>query len=243
MFTVFVGAVGSGKTYCMVKEGMKAFERGEMVWSNTPLDVSGWDASKGGQYRFFTEPIELLNPECHCATVLFDEIGAWANNREYELWPVALTIKIIEHRKDHLDFFATVQDDQLAEKNLRRFYNAVKFTHERRWPLVGWFWPKSVRQDLPCPFPNCTKGGCLTRGDKKGWFGRGTFYSVKDVHPQDTQNKYKHRSQGRERFCYDVKVAGAYASSIKTASAAGAYYKRLQGAKRPFNKRRNSAEE
>jgi len=78
-----------------------------------------------------------------------------------------------------------------------------------------------VRTDLKCPYPDCNKGdGCLTRGDKRGIFGFGTFYSAKDVHPQDTKNKYKHRSQGVERYCWNTKIASAYASCEKVASDA-----------------------
>lgn len=219
MFTVFVGAVGTGKTYSLAREGKRAFEAGETIWSNVPLDVSGWNQEKGGKYIFWSKPNELTNENVHCGTVLFDELGEAVNNRETDFWDFELTLKLIEHRKDHLDFFATVQDDELADKNVRRFYNRVKFLKEHRWPFVGLFFPSSVRTDLPCPYPNCHKGdGLLTHGDK-GWFWPGTFYSAYDVHPQDTKNKYKHRSQGKERYCWDAKVAYAYASSMKLASA------------------------
>jgi hypothetical protein len=228
MFTVYVGAVGTGKTYSLVRQAMFAFEKGERVFANIDIDVSNWNNANGGEFFRWHKPVELCDPAVHCGTVLFDELGASVNNRESDFWPLELTIKLIEHRKDHLDFFATVQDDELADKNVRRFYNQVKFVSEHRWPLVGLLFPTSVRTDLRCPYPDCRKGdGCLTRGDKKGILGWGTFYSAYDVHPQDTKNKYKHRSKGTERYLWSSLVANAYASSEKVASDALESYKEL----------------
>jgi len=239
MFTVHVGPVGSGKTYAMVRQGMFAFEKGETVFSNVELDISGWDDSKGGKYVHWTEPKNILDADFRCGTVLWDELGASVNNREYDVFPLALTIKIIEHRKDHLDFHATVQDDELADKNVRRFYNRVNICHEWRMPFVSLFFPKARRKDLICLNPKCNKNNHLVaKGDKKFlWYG--TFYTSKDVHPQDTQNKYKHRSLGRRFFCYNEKITNAYSTTQKVASEALAFHEGLveNSKKRPFFRR------
>lgn len=235
MFYVYVGSVGSGKTYSMVKAGKEAYERGETVYTNIDIDPIFWSDKKRGKIVKWSTPFELLDPKIRCGTVLWDELGASVNNREYEFWPLALTIKIIEHRKDHLDFHATVQNDELADKNIRRFYNSVYFCKEYKIPFLSLFFRGSKRPDLLCPNPDCQKGDkCLMKGDK-GWW-RGTFYSIKEVNPQDTQNKYKHRSKGTKRFCFDIAVANSYTSSEKTASNALAYYEKLKHAKRQYER-------
>jgi len=232
MFTVYVGRVGAGKTYAMVRAAMQAYENGETVFANIDLDTTGWKAREGSRYVRWREPFELLEPAVRCGTVLWDELGASVNNRESDFWPLALTIKLIEHRKDHLDFHATVQDDELADKNVRRFYNRVFFVSEWRVPLLGLVKSAWRRPDLPCPNEGCSKTDhLLMRGDK-GPPWAATVYRAKDVHPKYTQNKQKHESRGSTFYGFDVRIASAYASSAKVASEAVAYYERLKKAAR-----------
>jgi len=236
MFTVHVGAVGSGKTYSMVKAAMEAYEKGEPIFTNIDVDpeVAGWDGSKGGKIVRWHDPRDLLSPSIRCGTVLWDELGASVNSREYELFPIALTIKIIEHRKDHLDFHATVQDDELADKNVRRFYNRVYFVREFRLPLVG-LWKRTRREDLYCTNPDCNKNNHLVTTGDHGLL-RGTLYRSKDVHPKYTQNKEKHQSLGTRWFGFDRKVALAYATTGKVSLDALKYYEEVQ--KRRWSGRR-----
>jgi len=230
MFIALVGQVGAGKTYTMVKYGMEAFEKGEKVFSlGVDIDVSGWDDSKGGKYERLFVPTDLLSPDIRCGTVLWDELGAFVNNREHEFWPHALTIKIIEHRKAHLDFVATVQDDELADKNIRRFYNKVYKIAEHRFWFVGKIWKNSSRNNLECPHPGCNKGDkCLTKGDRKSFPWPGTWYSAYHMNPKYTQNKEKHESQGTIRYLYDPKVANAYASSDMVSKEARQYFEQIK---------------
>lgn len=235
MFSVHVGPVGSGKTFSMVRAAMQAYERGETIFTNVDLDPErgGWLAERGGRIVRWRRPTELLLPTVHCGTVLWDELGASVNNREFDLWPVELTIKLIEHRKDHLDFHATVQDDELADKNVRRFYNRVYFVKEFRLPFLGWIRPRSHRKALVCPFENCNKGDhCLASADRPG---AGTVYRSRDVHPKYTQNKEKLESAGSKWLLYDEKVTLAYASAGKVASEAATYH---EEARRLARKRR-----
>lgn len=239
MFTVYVGPVGSGKTYAMVRAAKVAYEQGETVFANMDLDVSHWQKKDTSKFVRWHEPVDLLEADVRCGTVLFDELGEWSNNRETDTWPVELTIKLIEHRKDHLDFHASVQDDELADKNLRRFYNRVFFVREHRWPFLGLWHKAAVRPDLKCDNPNCTKGdGCLTKGDKTTFPWPATWYSAKDVHPQDTKNKYKHRSQGVERYWFDAKIALAFASGAKASAEAMKYYRERLAKSKPRHWRR-----
>jgi len=228
MFTVYVGAVGTGKTFAMVRAAMVAYEKGEPIFSNIDLDPdrAGWDGSNGGRIVRWCTPNDLLSPDIRCGTVLWDELGATVNSREYEMFPLALTIKIIEHRKDHLDFHASVQDDELADKNVRRFYNRVNFTREFRLPLVG-LWKRTRRPDLMCGNPNCNKNNHhLATGDHG--LLRGTIYRAMDVHPKYTQNKEKHESLGSKWYGYDPRVAMAYQTTGKVSTEAMKYYKDLR---------------
>jgi hypothetical protein len=231
MLTCYVGRVGSGKTYALVSEAKRAYERGEPVFSNVDIDPVDWDASKGGRIIRWREPIELLAmvdgiPVVRCGLVVFDELGAVVNNRESDYWPYALTLKLIEHRKDHLDWVTSAQDDELADKNVRRFINRVYFCAEWRVPLLGWLRPKSRRPDLVCSLPGCAKhGGRVVVGDRRGW---GTAYRYRDVDPRRTQNIEKHNSKAwRSRWeLYDPAVATAYGTAGKVSEDAQRWHDR-----------------
>lgn len=240
MFTCYVGFVGAGKTYSMMKVAKKAFEEGQTIFTNIEINSDYWDNSKGGKIRLWKEPTDLLARDVHCGLVVFDELGAFVNSRKFEEWPIELTIKLIEHRKDHLDIVATVQDDELADKNVRRFYNQVYKVREYRLPLLGWLFPKSSRDDLPCPFENCNKGDHnLTRGDKHRFGGWGTVYKQHHMDPRYTQNKEKHNSKGNKWALFDKQVAMSYASASKVSQNALDYNARMQNTavrRRPHTK-------
>lgn len=223
MLTLFYGDVGSGKTYAMVESAMRAYERGEPVFANIDIDPSGWKAKEGSSFTRWYEPIDLIElvdglPTVRCGTVLFDELGAIVNNRESDYWPFMLTVKLIEHRKDHLDFFATAQVDDMADKNMRRFYNRVFKCSMMKLPLLGYIRKGSQRSALACPWPDCTKnGGVIFPADRRGW---GTVYRCKDIDPRRTANITKHNSKGSRWLPFNPKVANAYGSAKKVSEEA-----------------------
>jgi len=237
--TLYYGSVGSGKTTAMIRDARAAYERGEPVFTNVAIDpeAGGWDASNGGSIHVWHEPIELIQmtvsvldgqngkvPVVRCGLVVFDELGAIVNNRESDFWPFALTVKLIEHRKDHLDFVASAQVDDMADKNMRRFYNRVYRCTEHRWPLVGLIWPDSQRPDKPCPWPGCKKDdGFIVRGDTGT---RGTFYRLKDIDPLRTKNIEKHNSNGTRWLLFDPRIAAAYGTTAKVSEDAARWHEK-----------------
>jgi len=160
-------------------------------------------------------PIDLLNPALRCGTVLFDELGALVNNRHPEDFPQELTNRLIHLRKFHLNLEATVQDDEMADKNIRRFYNKVWFLSEWHLPVAGLFKKSARRPILKCELPGCTKNHArLTEGDRPGTFPYyATIYARKDVHPKYTQNKEKHLSKGTSWLWFHEDIAKAYQSA------------------------------
>lgn len=252
LFTVHVGAVGSGKTFSLMTEAIAALRRGEPVFTNAML-ATGHLPDLVGVPRFesvkeyaaalehdpaigrravvrWQAAVDLLHPQVRCGKIIFDELGAFVNNRESDIWPFELTVKLIHLRKYHLSLDASVQDDEMADKNIRRFYNRVWFMSEWRLPFAALFKPRAVRPVVPCNLPGCTKGGAhLTDGDRPGrWPWAATVYVRKDVHPKYTQNKIKHESRGRTYIWFDPDVADSYITAESVESDAVAAYEQAK---------------
>jgi len=240
LFTVYVGKVGSGKTTAIAFDALAALRRGEPVFTNVALrpadtsirvfdTVDNWQhagSPKPAVIRWH-EPIELLHPAVRCGLVCFDELGAYVNNREHETWPFQLTVKLICLRKSHISVAATVQDDELADKNMRRFYQRLFICHEIRLPLYGLLRPGSRRPKLPCELPGCNKNhGNLSRGDRWSF---GTVYALKDVHPKYAQNKLLHHSRGIWWREYEPDVAACFNSQQDVTADALTIYERSKG--------------
>jgi hypothetical protein len=245
LFTACVGPVGSGKTYIMVLHAISALRARQPVFTNVPLDLSNFDDLKNvPQYASIKEygrtdprgpavvswsrPLELMDPNVRCGTVLFDELGALVNNREYEIFPFELTLKLVHLRKSHLTVFASVQVAEMADKNIRQFYNRVWFVSERHPPFTWLFpwWRSQARPALSCRLEGCTKNHKqLTVGDRAGRFPwRTTYYRCHDVDPKYTGNKEKHNSRGNLHFPFDAAIANAYQSAVSVEAAASAAY-------------------
>lgn len=245
LFTAHVGPVGSGKTYSMVAEAVKALSLGEPVFTNVNLDLSKFPelgevsvyqsvkdfaGHRGPAVIRWTKPTELLDPEVRCGKILFDELGALVNNRESDIFPFGLTVKLIHLRKYHLSVEASVQDDEMADKNIRRFYNRIWFLSEWHIPFAALLRPSAARPVLPCKLTGCTKTGAhLTHGDNPGKFPyAATVYRRYDVHPKYTQNKEKHESRGYQWLWFDDRIANCYQSAASVEADAVAAHKEAE---------------
>jgi len=264
LFTACVGPVGSGKTYVMVYHAIAALRAGMPVFTNVPLDLSHLDDlreiptypspeeyakakpnPRGPCVVNWSRPLQLMVPAVCCGLILFDELGALVNNREYEIFPFELTLKLIHLRKSHLTVFASVQVADMADKNMRQFYNRVWMIKEKH-PWFTWFfpfWKRQARPALTCKLAGCTKNHAhLTRGDNAGHFPwRTTYYRAHDVDPKYTGNKEKHNSRGNLKFPFDPDVANAYQSAVSVEASASAAYNeslRLAGTR---NRQKNAA--
>lgn len=188
----------------------------------------------------WVKPFDLLHPAVRCGKIIFDELGALAAARNWEDFPFGLTVKLIHLRKNHLSVDASVQDDQMADKNIRRFYSRVWFMGEHSWPLLGLIKKKARRPVLVCSLPGCTKNHAhLTEGDRPGrWPFKATFYSRYDVHPAYTTNKEKHKSQGTKRMLFRLEVAQAYQSAQSVQADAEAAWQEARNTAQKWNGRK-----
>lgn len=184
-------------------------------------------------------PFDLLRPEVRCGTVIFDELGALAAARNWEDFPFGLTVKLIHLRKSHLEINATVQDDQIADKNIRRFYSRVWKLSEISLPFLGLFKKSARRPVLKCGLEGCTKNHQqLTEGDRPGKFPyKATFYRRYDIHPAYTTNKEKHHSQGSKYIWFDPEIAKCYQSAQSVSAAAEAAWREAAATQKKFKKR------
>lgn len=256
-FVVFVGSVGSGKTFAMAHYGIEALKRGEVVFcspgvyldpknlpglENTPVFSSPqhFDKEKheGAAVVYFQKPLDVLSTHFRCGTLLWDELGATVNNRESDVFPFGLTIKLIHLRKFHLQVFASVQNDEMADKNIRRFYNAVFKCSEIHVPLLGLIKKAAVRPPLICKLPHCAKNaGLLTKGDVPGhfpWYA--TFYRLYHIDPSYSQNKEKHHSKGSIWLPFSAATASAYQSATSVMSEANVAYQQAIAAAANLNR-------
>jgi hypothetical protein len=246
-FAALTGKVGTGKTYIMALLGLRALRRGEPVFcapgiwldvrhipdlADTPTFESVADYAKvaatlsGAVIVHYNDPLEVLDVWVRCGTVLWDELGATVNNRESIYWPFELTLKLIDLRKTHLNIFASVQDDEMSDKNVRRFYNTVFKCREVHLPLLGLFKPSWKRPKMDCPWPHCHKNhAIMSNGDGWGW---ATVYRLHDVDPQYTQNKEKHRSRGNLWVPFSLDIAKSYTSAESVQKKALEAYNRAR---------------
>lgn len=236
-FTAFEGRVGSGKTYACAFKGLMDLRQNVPVFCapgvylNTKhlpdlADVPIYDKpslyrkddpaqKQGAAIVYFEEPLDVLSESFRCGTILWDELGAQVNNRESVYWPFELTLKLISSRKSHLNIYVSVQDEEMADKNMRRFYNDIVRCQQVRWPLLGLIKKSQVRPTMLCPWKYCTKNhGQMSMGDRPGkWPFYATFYRLHHIDPLYAGNKEKHNSKGDMTIPFDNDVAQAYLSS------------------------------
>jgi len=146
-----------------------------------------------------------------------------------------LVLKLINLRKHHLSVFATVQDDGLADKDIRRFFNTCFTIKEKHIPLLGLIprYKSMIRPPLVCKLPDCTKNhGLLTLGDNPKHFPYYvTSYQLKHVEPKYTQNKIQLHSRGVTNLPFNPLVAFAYQSAESVGQEAQETYNRVTSKK------------
>lgn len=199
---MFVGPVGSGKTYMATREAL--LDAGDFIVTNTPFDREATDQyfdqiGKKDHERIFmradgsvSSPFgiggkQLLNwsdfaeDACFlakCGTLLIDEAPLWLDARKYDSLSAEARMKIIEHRKDDLTLVSTAQDVSFIDKVFRTLCDEIRMVRMVRLPFIGWIWPTSVRPTIVCR--DCGRVRRDGKGDDRGifkMFGFGTAYS------------------------------------------------------------------
>jgi len=199
---MYVGPVGSGKTYLATREAL--LDAGDFIVTNTPFDHEATnryydELDKKNHERIFSRAdgtvsspfqiggkqilnwLDFSEEACFrakCGTLLIDEAPLWLDARKYDSLSPEARMKIIEHRKDDLTIVSTAQDVSFIDKVFRTLCDEIRLVRMVRLPFVGWIWPTSVRPTIVCR--DCGRVRRDGKGDDRGifkWFGFGTAYS------------------------------------------------------------------
>jgi len=198
---MYVGPVGSGKTYMAVRDAL--LDAGDFIVTNQPLgeaealsfieelpsreakrmfelaDGSMSDRAKDGKALVTWK--DFADPSCfksRCGVLLIDEAPLWLDARKYDSLSPEARMKIIEHRKDDVCIVSTAQDVAFIDKVFRQLCDEIRLVHMVRLPFIGWIWPTSVRPTIVCK--DCGRVRRDGEGDDRGWrtwFGFGTAYA------------------------------------------------------------------
>lgn len=98
MIVAYTGYPGSGKTYCLVLEALKAINKGISVYSNFRIDIP--------ELTLISDA-DLL--EVREGLVLLDELNVWFPSRFWSKVPMSLLSFWAQSRKRGIDIFYTTQ--------------------------------------------------------------------------------------------------------------------------------------
>jgi len=250
MHIMYVGAVGSGKTFLAVRDAIH--DPGDFIVTNMPVDEehacsviedlhpkrqaeifvradlnATFIAKKRVQvWKDFSETAAF---EAKCGVLLIDEAPLWLDARKYDALSPEARMKLIEHRKDDLMIISTAQDVSFIDKVFRTLCDEIRLVKMYRLPFVGWLWPTSVRPTIVCK--DCGRVRRDGHGDDRGvfkLFGFGTLYSwdsfkAKDLlDSQDVtgESVAEPKRLGGGTRLFDIRVAEAYSTSMKLSQTA-----------------------
>jgi len=246
---MYVGPVGSGKTYNAVAHAVE--DAGDLITTNTPIvetRLTEWLADNAalsarlfaladgttGEFRKYVVQWSAFNDEvaigARCGVLLIDEAPLWLDARKFDMLSGDARRKIIEHRKDDLVIISTAQDVAFIDKVFRLLCDEIRLVRQVSFPIIGWIWPTCKRPTIVCA--KCGRVRRDGHGDDRGWrrvLGFGTFYTwttfkAKDlIDAQDTSGEAaeaKSIGGGWRRF--DIRVASLYDTSKKLSGVAKA---------------------
>lgn len=117
----YLGRLGAGKTYNMVKDTIPYI--GKMpIWTNME---DGRIMEWANHFDTWDDVLGLTN-----AIILIDELGLWAMAREYKAFPKEVLAHIINSRKNGLHIKWTAQSEAGVDVSFRR-QTAMYFRHQR----------------------------------------------------------------------------------------------------------------
>jgi len=115
MHIMYVGSVGSGKTYCAVADAIEdiAKDRGDFIITNQPLDCEKLkqyvEKQKNGRLVLddfvvndWTDFVDDVVKDGRFGSLVIDEAPLWLDARKWDSLSGEARRKIIEHRKDDL---------------------------------------------------------------------------------------------------------------------------------------------
>jgi len=236
---MYVGSVGSGKTYCAVADAL--WNDGDFIYTNQPLDT-GLLADfvavpRKGKKQMVPKDVKVWRDfsdadvvDSRCGVLLIDEAHLWLDARKWDSLSPEARRKIVEHRKDDLLIISTTQDVSFIDKVYRILADEVRVVRRVSLPLVGFIWRYSIRPSLICV--HCGRVRADGVGDDssflKRWLGFGTFYRWTVYSPKvlamegsaSGDDLPEELAKGTGRRLFDIRVAGIYDTSKKLSDVA-----------------------
>jgi len=125
MISLYVGKPGTGKTYSLVREALRAIRAGKDVYSNFFIDFSKLKLKekKLGKIFFWNEITELI--PVRQGEILMDEAQVYMNSREWYKLDRRLQRKLQQHRKQGLNILGAVQSYKRIDTVARELVNSV----------------------------------------------------------------------------------------------------------------------
>jgi len=244
---MWVGPVGSGKTYNAVADALE--DAGDFITTNTPIDetaVNEWLAENprkskrifmlaDGSVKEQKKTINLWQDfnapsfvQAKCGVIFIDEAPMWLDARKFDVLSQEAKNKLLEHRKDDAKFLSTSQDVSFIDKIFRILADEIRIVRQASLPIVGWLWPTCVRPTIVCFCCGRIRRDGL--GDDHGWrkyIGLGTLYTWSTFKAKDlldaqdaTGEAVEARSIGGGMRLFNIHVAAAYSTSLKLSATA-----------------------
>jgi hypothetical protein len=140
--TAYVGMPGSGKTYSLAWQGLRAMARGRRVISNAGFDLVGSEVmgtfDEFASLRVLCEDRDHVRdewprePVCPAGkrwvpiTIVWDELPLYFNARKWAEFPDAMMYRFTQVRKDGLELYYSAIHEGMIDVNIRR--------------VTFWFW-------------------------------------------------------------------------------------------------------
>lgn len=131
--TAFVGLPGSGKSYSLVDQALRAQKRGLPVYANAGFEVEG-----AIPIRSFMEFARLEGP----AVVVWDELPLYFSARKWADFPDGMLYKLTQIRKDSIELYYSTIHEMLVDSVLRRLtFTWVECRHMGGRLIRRTWWP------------------------------------------------------------------------------------------------------
>jgi len=174
MLKVFVGGVGTGKSY--VTSALAVEDSYKNLASNSELNKDLVVAKHKRTWRQWRTIQELTS--ITCSSIIWEEIHLWLNSRKIAEMPDEVRDWISEHRKKHVRIYANTQHISFLDRIFRILADEICLVSKWSIPILGWICPSCVRPDVICGYCGEIRqdDGIGDRNGWRKWFGFGTVF-------------------------------------------------------------------
>jgi len=160
---LYTGRPGTGKTYNLTRDVIKALNSGELIYCNYKINWEGYEGKKWNWKKLKFEIVKYPKSnlkywsklhELFSVTngiIVMDEAHIYMRSRNWEKLPEEMERKLAQHRKDGLHIWGTVQAVERIDKIFRELVD-YWYVFENN---IFWFtrWEFDIDQDKMKRFP------------------------------------------------------------------------------------------